>query len=278
MTAVQDHPVVAAEQLPGAEQPVRTKRQQQNDRARSLLVELASLPDDTSRRGQVRNELVAMHLSLAEHLARRFVNRGEPFDDLYQVATIGLLKSVDGFDVGRGVEFTSYAIPTMVGEIKRHFRDKGWSLRVPRRLKEMKLDVSKATMSLTQHLGRTPTNADLASHLKVGEDEIRECIISAHAYSALSLSAPVGGDDQEVTLGDTLGGPDEALDRVVDRESLRPLIDKLPFRQRRIIAMRYYGNMTQTQIADQIGISQMHVSRLLTRSIAELRRGLLVET
>lgn len=272
MTALQDHPVVELEQ------PGRSKRQQQGDRARSLLVELAALPQNTSRRGQVRDELIAMHRPLAEHLARRFVNRGEPLDDLHQVATIGLIKAVDGFDVARGVEFTSYAIPTMVGEIKRHFRDKGWSLRVPRRLKEMKLDVSKAGMTLTQHLGRIPTNADLAHYLKVGEDDIRECILSGYAYSALSLSAPVGGENQESTLGDTLGGPDEALDSVVDRESLRPLIDKLPTRQRRIIAMRYYGNMTQTQIADRIGISQMHVSRLLARSIAELRRGLLVET
>ncbi|CAN5382700.1 N/A [soil metagenome] len=259
------------------EQTARTARQHQNERAGELLAELAGLPDDASQHSRAREELVAMHLPLAEHLARRFINRGEPLDDLVQVATIGLIKAIDGFDPGRGVQFASYAIPTMVGEIKRHFRDKGWILRVPRRLKEMKLDVSKATAALTQDLGRTPTHADVASYLRVDEAEIRECAVSSQAYSAMSLSAPAGGQDQDSTLADLIGGPDEALSTVEDRESLRPLIDQLPPRQRRIIAMRFYGNMTQSQIANQIGISQMHVSRLLTRSLAQLRKGMLAE-
>ncbi|MEJ7659700.1 MAG: sigma-70 family RNA polymerase sigma factor [Hymenobacter sp.] len=175
------------------------------------------------------------------------------------------------------MDFSSYAIPTMVGEIKRHFRDKGWSVRVPRRLKEMKLDVTKASGELTQNLGRTLTNADLAEHLGVTEDEIRECQVSARAYSALSLSAPLGAEDADSTLADLVGEPDKGMESVDDRESLRPLIEELPPRQRRIIAMRFYGNMTQSQIAERMGISQMHVSRLLSRSLAHLRKGMLLD-
>jgi RNA polymerase sigma-B factor len=244
---------------------------------RDLLVELNCSSIDSERQAALRDEVVALHLSLAEHLARRFRNRGEPLDDLVQVAMVGLLKAIDGFDPHRGIDFSSYAIPTMVGEIKRHFRDKGWSVRVPRRLKEMKLEVTKASGTLTQDLGRTLTNADLADHLGVTEEEIRECQVSARGYSALSLSAPLGDEDADSTLADLIGDADKGMESVEDRESLRPLIDELPARQRRIIAMRFYGNMTQSQIAERLGISQMHVSRLLSRSLAHLREGMLLE-
>ncbi len=253
--------------------------QRRTDKAlvRELLVELASSTTTHHRHVVVREDLVGLHVSLAEHLARRFRNRGEPLDDLVQVALVGLLKAIDGFDPDRGVDFTSYAIPTMVGEIKRHFRDKGWSVRVPRRLKEMKLEVTRVAGRLTQELGRSVTNADLADHLGVTEDEIRECQASARAYSALSLSAPLGVEDADSTLADVMGGADKGMESVEDRESLRPLIEELPSRQRSIIAMRFYGNMTQSQIAERMGISQMHVSRLLTRSLAQLRAGMLID-
>jgi len=253
--------------------------QRRTDKAlvRELLVELASSTTTRHRHVVVREDLVGLHVSLAEHLARRFRNRGEPLDDLVQVALVGLLKAIDGFDPDRGVDFTSYAIPTMVGEIKRHFRDKGWSVRVPRRLKEMKLEVTRVAGRLAQELGRSVTNADLADHLGVTEDEIRECQASARAYSALSLSAPLGVEDADSTLADVMGGADKGMESVEDRESLRPLIEELPSRQRSIIAMRFYGNMTQSQIAERMGISQMHVSRLLTRSLAQLRAGMLID-
>lgn len=253
--------------------------QRRTDKAvvRGLLVELASPTTTHSRHLAVREELVGLHVSLAEHLARRFRNRGEPLDDLIQVALVGLLKAIDGFDPERGVDFTSYAIPTMVGEIKRHFRDKGWSVRVPRRLKEMRLEVTKVSGRLTQDLGRSVTTADLADHLGVSEAEIRECEASARAYSALSLSAPLGEGVVDGTLADVMGGADREMESVEDRESLRPLIEELPARQRTIIAMRFYGSMTQSQIAEQMGISQMHVSRLLSRSLAQLRAGMLID-
>lgn len=256
-----------------------TASQRRTDRAhvRALLVELNCPEIDDTRQAAVREELVRRHLPLAEHLARRFRNRGEPLDDLVQVAVVGLLKAIDGFDPRRGVDFTSYAIPTMVGEVKRHFRDKGWSVRVPRRLKEMKLDVTKAAATLTQQLGRTPTSSDLAAHLGVTEDEIRECQISARAYSTASLSAPLREDEADSTLADVLGEADKGMESVEDRESLRPLLEELPLRQRRIIAMRFYGNMTQSQIAERVGISQMHVSRLLSRSLVHLRQGMLLD-
>ncbi len=244
---------------------------------RDLLIELRSPSTDRSRQVDIRDQLVEMHMSLAQHLARRFRNRGEPLDDLAQVAIVGLLKAIDGFDPARGVDFSSYAIPTMVGEVKRHFRDKGWSVRVPRRLKEMKLEVSKAAGSLTQDLGRSLTDADLAQYLGVSENEIRECEVSSRAYTALSLSTPLGAEDADGTLADVIGGADRELESVEDRESLRLLIGELPPRQRQIIAMRFYGNMTQSQIAERIGISQMHVSRLLSRSLAQMRAGMLVD-
>jgi len=225
----------------------------------------------------VRDRLVEMHLPLVEHLARRFRNRGEPLDDLVQVATIGLIKSVDRFDPERGVEFSTYATPTIVGEIKRHFRDKGWAVRVPRRLQELRLSLSTATGELSQRLGRAPTVHELAGHLKLTDEEVLEGLESANAYSTLSLDVPDQGDDDAPAVADALGSDDEALEGVEYREALRPLLAELPAREKKIVLLRFFGNMTQSQIADEIGISQMHVSRLLARTLAQLREGLLTE-
>jgi RNA polymerase sigma-B factor len=244
-------------------------------RARELFVRLAELPDGDAERAGVRDELVRMHLPLVEYLARRFRNRGEPLDDLVQVATIGLIKSVDRFDPERGVEFSTYATPTIVGEIKRHFRDKGWAIRVPRRLQELKLSLTKATSELSQQLGRSPTVSEMATHLQMSEEDVLEGLESANAYSAVSLDAPDSGDDESPAVADTLGVQDESLEGVEYRESLKPLLEKLPPREKRILLLRFFGNMTQSQIAAELGISQMHVSRLLARTLAQLRRGLL---
>nr|WP_234338368.1 RNA polymerase sigma factor SigF [Streptomyces sp. NRRL F-5727] len=244
--------------------------------ARALFVELRALPEGSPEKAELRNRLVRMHLPLVEHLARRFRNRGEPLDDLTQVATIGLIKSVDRFDPERGVEFSTYATPTVVGEIKRHFRDKGWAVRVPRRLQELRLSLTTATAELSQQHGRSPTVHELAERLGISEEEVLEGLESANAYSTLSLDVP-DTDDESPAVADTLGAEDEALEGVEYRESLKPLLEDLPPREKRILLLRFFGNMTQSQIAQEVGISQMHVSRLLARTLAQLREKLLVE-
>ncbi|MEU9778690.1 RNA polymerase sigma factor SigF [Streptomyces sanyensis] len=256
----------------------RQHRQDGHDRsgARAMFIELRSLPEQSPQRAELRNQLVRMHLPLVEHLARRFRNRGEPLDDLTQVATIGLIKSVDRFDPDRGVEFSTYATPTVVGEIKRHFRDKGWAVRVPRRLQELRLALTTATAELSQLHGRSPTVHELAERLGISEEEVLEGLESANAYSTLSLDVP-DTDDESPAVADTLGAEDEALEGVEYRESLKPLLEDLPPREKRILLLRFFGNMTQSQIAQEVGISQMHVSRLLARTLAQLREKLLVE-
>ncbi|MFB7461747.1 MULTISPECIES: RNA polymerase sigma factor SigF [unclassified Streptomyces] len=257
---------------------VHNARHDPHDRsgARAMFVQLRALQEGSPQYAELRNQLVRMHLPLVEHLARRFRNRGEPLDDLTQVATIGLIKSVDRFDPDRGVEFSTYATPTVVGEIKRHFRDKGWAVRVPRRLQELRLALTTATAELSQLHGRSPTVHELAEKLAISEEEVLEGLESANAYSTLSLDVP-DTDDESPAVADTLGAEDEALEGVEYRESLKPLLEDLPPREKRILLLRFFGNMTQSQIAQEVGISQMHVSRLLARTLAQLREKLLVE-
>ncbi|AJT64477.3 RNA polymerase sigma factor SigF [Streptomyces lydicus] len=265
-----------AEQHPEERHPHEPHDPQDRSGARAMFYELRKLPDGSPERAELRNTLVRMHLPLVEHLARRFRNRGEPLDDLTQVATIGLIKSVDRFDPERGVEFSTYATPTVVGEIKRHFRDKGWAVRVPRRLQELRLSLTTATAELSQRHGRAPTVHELAEHLAISEEEVLEGLESANAYSTLSLDVP-DTDDESPAVADTLGAEDEALEGVEYRESLKPLLEDLPPREKKILLLRFFGNMTQSQIAQEVGISQMHVSRLLARTLAQLRDKLLVE-
>ncbi|HEX8006325.1 MAG TPA: RNA polymerase sigma factor SigF [Trebonia sp.] len=245
--------------------------------ARELFERLAQLPPDAPERARIRATLVELHLPLVEYLARRFRNRGEWLDDLTQVATIGLIKSIDRFDLERGVEFSTYATPTIVGEIKRHFRDKGWAVRVPRRLQELKLSLTKAIGDLAQREGRAPTVSELASHLQMSEEEVLEGLESANAYSTVSLDAPDSGDEDAPAVADSLGMVDDALEGVEYRESLKPLLERLPPREKKILLLRFFGNMTQSQIAAELGISQMHVSRLLARTLAQLREGLTID-
>ncbi len=252
-----------------------------NDESRArekvLLATMSENPTDSGTYAAARDELITMHIPLVEHLARRFRDRGEPHDDLVQVGMVGLIKAADRFDTGRGVEFSTYATPTIVGEIKRHFRDRGWSIRVPRRLQEMRLQISRATAELSQESGRSPTVAELASHLDLTQEEILEGLESAQAYSTLSLdsTSPSGDDESDsASLTDTLGDEDEALEGVEYRESLKPLLAQLTERERQIIMMRFFKNMTQAQIAQEVNVSQMHVSRLLSKALATLRTGL----
>lgn len=225
-------------------------------------------------RARVRGELVELHLPLVEHCARRFVHRGEPLEDLVQVGTIGLIKAVDRFDLSRDVAFSTYATPTILGEIKRHFRDKGWSVRVPRRLQELRMSIATATGELSQQLGRSPTPREVAERLGVRVEDVLEGLESANAYATLSLDAGEGQGEGISSLLDRLGTTDEALDHVEIRALVRPLIEGLPPRERQILLLRFFKQMTQSQIAEEVGISQMHVSRLLTRTLAELRESI----
>lgn len=245
----------------------------QRQRERELLGRLAVAEPGSAQRQSIRDELVTMHMALVEHLARRFRDRGEPHEDLVQVGTIGLIKAVDRFDCDRGVEFSTYATPTILGEIRRHFRDRGWAIRVPRRLQELRIVMVRATGELTQTLGHAPSVAQLAEHLHLTEEEILEGIESAQAYSTSSLDAP-DGDEDGTGFADTMGVEDEELEAALNRAALAPLLAQLPERDRRILMLRFFHSMTQSQIASEIGISQMHVSRLLTRSLATLRTGL----
>ncbi len=218
-----------------------------------------------------REGLVTLHLPLVEHCARRFRNRGEPFEDLVQVGTIGLIKSIDGFDLDRGVEFSTYATPTIIGEIKRYFRDKGWAIRVPRRLQELRMQIAATTSELTQSLGRSPTPRELAETIGCTVEEIIEGIESSNAYSTLSLDATDdNGEDGSVSMLEMMGLDDEELEHVEIRESLKPLLEALPPREKRILLLRFFRNKTQSEIAAEIGVSQMHVSRLLGRTLDQL--------
>ena len=229
--------------------------------------------EDEAEAARFRDDLVELHLPLAEYLARRFGNRGEPHEDLVQVATIGLIKAIDRFDLERGVAFSTYATPTIVGEIKRHFRDRGWTIRVPRRLQEIQAVINQAVADLGQSLGRSPTVAELAKHVGMSEEEILEGLESANAYSPLSLDAPDPSGEVGAVI-EQLGDVDDALDAVIDRETVKPLLDALDARAKRILLLRFFRNMTQSQIAEELGISQMHVSRLLSRTLSDLRKQL----
>jgi RNA polymerase sigma-B factor len=248
---------------------------EQRDATRGLFEELGATDLDDECRSQLRHQLVELHLPLVHHLARRYRDRGEPLDDLVQVGTIGLIKAVDRFETERGVEFSTYATPTIIGEIKRHFRDKGWAIRVPRRLQELRITLAQATAELSQTNGRSPTIAELAAHVGVGDDEVIEGLESAGAYSTLSLDAPEVGEFDAASMGGSIGIDDEGLKGVEHRESLRPLLSSLPPRERQILILRFFGELTQSQIAEQMGISQMHVSRLLAKTLTQLRSDLL---
>jgi len=243
-------------------------------RSAELFVELTADGATQATRTAARDELVHLHLPLVEHCARRFRNRGEPFEDLVQVGTIGLLKSIDRFDLERGVEFSTYATPTIIGEIKRYFRDKGWAIRVPRRLQELRMQIGAATAELTQSLGRSPTPRELAGAIGCSVEEIIEGIESSNAYSTLSLDATDDAEDAGGSMLDAIGVVDENLEHVEIRESLKPLLDALEPREKKILLLRFFKNRTQTQIAEEIGVSQMHVSRLLTRTLDQLRTSL----
>ncbi|HET6211784.1 MAG TPA: RNA polymerase sigma factor SigF [Micromonosporaceae bacterium] len=247
------------------------QRRTADDNATQILRTLSVLPQQHPSRPAMRQQAIEAWLPLARHLAHRFSGRGEPVDDLVQTATIGLIKAIDKFDPQRGVEFAAYAVPTIVGEIKRHFRDLTWDVRVPRRLQELRLVIGEAAGTLAQQLGRSPTVADLAAHLTLNEEAVIEGLEGARAYHAVSLQTPAATGDGGTELGDLLGAEDSDLELAELRVALAPALATLTEREQRILVMRFYGNMTQSQIAERVGISQMHVSRLLARALGSLR-------
>ncbi|WP_396452788.1 SigB/SigF/SigG family RNA polymerase sigma factor [Actinomadura sp.] len=244
-----------------------------------LLAEMNRLPDGDPRRERLRARIVDMHAPLVRGVARRYANRGEPLDDLQQVAYLGLVKAINRFDPGIGDRFVTYAYPVVTGEVKRHFRDKTWGIRVSRRIQELRPILQRTVQEFTRERGRAPTTAEISSLMDITEDETIEVIIACDAYRPLSLEAPADGSPggENGTVGEYLGSDDPALDAFIDGHSLGPLIDDLPERERTILLLRFFGNKTQTQIAEQIGLSQMHVSRLLRATLNRLRMGLLAE-
>nr|WP_245833878.1 RNA polymerase sigma factor SigF [Streptomyces aidingensis] len=245
--------------------------------SKSLFERLRTLEEGTHEFSYVRNTLVELNLALVKFAASRFRSRSEPMEDIIQVGTIGLIKAIDRFEPDRGVEFPTFAMPTIIGEIKRFFRDTSWSVRVPRRLQELRLDLAKAGDELSQRLDRAPTVAELAERLGLSEDEVVEGMAAANAYTASSLDAQPEEDDAEGALADRIGYEDHGLEGIEYIESLKPLIAQLAPRDRTILSLRFVANMTQSQIGEELGISQMHVSRLLARTLSRLRRSLLVE-
>ncbi|MFE1046778.1 RNA polymerase sigma factor SigF [Streptomyces olivaceus] len=238
---------------------------------------LATLPDGPER-DAVRDGIVEAWLLMAERLAGRFRSRGESYEDLRQVAALGLVKAVDRYDPELGNAFESYDVPTITGEIKRHFRDHMWTLHVPRRVQELRNRVRLARQELSQSVpGREPTVAEVAEHADLGEAEVRAGLEALESFAALSLDAQLPGSEDGYSLSDALGAPDPALDTVVDREAVRDRLAALPDRERAILYMRFFDDMTQSRIADRLGISQMHVSRLISRCCDRVREQVLRE-
>ncbi|MFN8089936.1 MAG: SigB/SigF/SigG family RNA polymerase sigma factor [Mycobacterium sp.] len=240
----------------------------------TMFATLEQLPPRSSARRHQRDSIITRCLPLADHVAGHFSRRGESLDDLVQVARIGLVQAVDRFDTSKGADFVAFAVPTMMGEVRRYFRDHGWTMHVPRGLRDLHVRISRATSELLQNLGRTPTASELAEQLGVDRNAVVDCLIAGDAYQLRSLDAPVSDSDSDGEgrcVADTIGDLDRQLEAVTDHETVCSLLATLSDRERRIVEMRFFDSMTQTQIATEIGVSQMQVSRILTRTMAKLR-------
>jgi RNA polymerase sigma-B factor len=255
--------------MTSAHRPDRDERAQAGD----LLVELHELPADSPRRKALRDQLVELHMPLVVYLARRFSGRNEPMNDLVQVGSIGLIKAIDRFDPERKLEFSTYATPTILGEIKRHFRDTGWLIHVPRRAQEMQTTLNAARADLSQELGRAPTVPELSARIGAEEDVILEALDAARAYSGVPLDV-LAAPGESVPEHPMLGVVDEGFEQVEQRALLREVIAKLPESEREILLLRFIANKTQTEIAGIVGVSQMQVSRLVARGLKRMRENL----
>ena len=241
-----------------------------------LFARLRELDEGTPEYSYVRNTLVELNLSLVRFAARRFKNRAEPMEDIVQVGTIGLIKAINRFDPDRSVDFSSFALPTITGEMKRFFRDTSWAVRVPRRLQELRMDLAKASDTLEQRLGHRPTRAELATHLHLTQQDVAQGQLAAHAYSAHSLDIPASDDDTGPGANERqLATWEPSYELIESLTALRPLIAALDARDRHLLELRFGEELTQAEIGRRLGLSQMHVSRLLSRVLGELRKGLL---
>ena len=237
-----------------------------------MIRHLKSLDDHSVEYQRQRDAIVERCLPLAEHIARRYRNRGEPLDDLIQTARMGLVHAVDRFNIENGADFLAFAVPTVAGEVRRHFRDRGWAVKVPRRVKDLQVQLNKARGELSQQLGRAPNATEIAEHLGIDRDLVIDATFAGSNYSVLSTDSASGSDDTHPSAADRLGDIDAGIDKVLQVETVRPLIAALPERQRTVLTLRFFEDMTQTEIAEHIGCSQMHVSRLLARALDTLRR------
>ncbi|MFE5597319.1 SigB/SigF/SigG family RNA polymerase sigma factor [Streptomyces sp. NPDC056549] len=278
-TAVAPGAATRRRALDGLPEPIRPTAVSTDD-ARTLSValfaRLRELEEGTPEYAYVRNTLVELNLSLVKFAARRFRNRAEPAEDIVQVGTIGLIKAINRFDPDRAVDFSAFALPTVVGEMKRFFRDTSWAVRVPRRLQELRIDLAKASDALEQSLGRRPSRAELSAELHLSEEEVAEGQLAAHGYAARSLDVPA--DDENTGPGSgarRLADTEPSYELIESLTALRPLLTRLDDRDRRILELRFGQELTQAEIGDLVGLSQMHVSRLLTRILGDLRDGLL---
>ncbi|MFI0816701.1 RNA polymerase sigma factor SigF [Streptomyces sp. NPDC021098] len=266
--------------LPDVADPTKVTPQDARALTKVFLDRLTELEEGTHDYQYVRNTLIELNLSLVRYAARRFRNRSVEMEDVVQVGTIGLIKAIDRFDLSREVEFTTFAVPYIVGEIKRFFRDTSWAVHVPRRLQELRIDLAKANEELFQRLDRSPTTTELAEHLNLSEEEVLDGLVASNGYSTSSLDAPADaetGTTRVTTYADRIGEVDPAMEVVENLHALKPLMEQLGERDRRILQMRFGEEMTQSEIGAELGVSQMHVSRLLTKALTRLRRGLLAE-
>ncbi|MFF1449943.1 RNA polymerase sigma factor SigF [Streptomyces sp. NPDC058274] len=277
-TAQRTAEVIGECELPFIEDPSKVKPKDARDLSRQFFDRLAMLEEGTHEFQYVRNTLIEMNLSLVRYAASRFRSRGDSMEDIVQVGTIGLIKAIDRFELTREVEFTSFAVPYIVGEIKRFFRDTSWAVHVPRRLQEARVELAKATEELQTRLGRMPTVRELSELMSLPEEDVIEARKAANAYTPTSLDAALvsnGAADGDGVLADFIGTEDASLELVEDFNSLAPLIAELDDRERLIVHLRFVEERTQAQIGEELGISQMHVSRLITRILKRLRTGLL---
>ncbi|WP_442812387.1 RNA polymerase sigma factor SigF [Streptomyces sp. NBC_01210] len=270
-------PNMAELDLPDVANPGEVAPKDAREISRLFFVRLASLEEGTHEHQYVRNTLIELNLALVRYAAGRFRNRAEQMEDIVQVGTIGLIKAIDRFELSREVEFATFAVPYIVGEIKRFFRDTSWAVHVPRRLQELRIDLAKATDELSQQLDRAPSTAELAVRLGLDEEEIIEGVVASNGYTAGSIDMPMddASDHASTPLSDRLGAPDADLEIAENVQALKPLIEELDDRDKRILQMRFGEEMTQSEIGAELGVSQMHVSRLLTRITSRLREGLL---
>ncbi|MEU2748550.1 RNA polymerase sigma factor SigF [Streptomyces collinus] len=272
-----DSATCTGEELPQIAEPQKLTPQDARGLTGQFLDRLAVLEEGTPEYQYARNTLIEMNMSLVRFAARRFRTSGQSMEDIVQVGVIGLIKAIDRFEVSREVQFTSFAVPYIIGEIKRFFRDTSWAVHVPRRLQEARTELAKATEELASRLGRAPKVAELAALMNLSEEEVVEAQIAANGYLSSSLDATVTGDPDEsdTTLSAFIGEEDPALELVEDFHALAPLVAELDERQRLILHLRFVEELTQAEIGARLGISQMHVSRLISRTVARLRSGML---